>query len=111
MARCRWNGSAADFAQVTSPATIGHLVDRLAPAPKSAAARSLSRGESGSWAQSLPRMAAVLQRAGLPEVRVLLEYNPYQAGHARADVILAGVGSCGHDTYVVCELKQWSSCH
>ncbi len=55
-------------------------------------------------------MAAVLSRAGLPAVRVLLEYTPYQAGRARADVILAGVGALGRDTYVVVELKQWSGC-
>lgn len=109
MSNCRWHGSAREFQTATAADQIKQLVDFLASRAGSAPTRSLLRGESGSWAQSLPAMAAVLRKAELPDVRVLLEYRPYQAGNARADVVLAGVGPDGRATYVVIELKQWSA--
>ncbi len=109
-ARCRWHGTAADFIELCAPSNIDRLLQRLAPASALQREDAQRRGETGSWANSLPRIAKVLQRARLQSAYVLLEYNPYQQGNARVDVIVAGQSPAGQDVYVVVEIKQWSAC-
>lgn len=68
-----------------------------------------SPGERRSWARSLPVVAADLVDAGLSGVEMLMEYR-LPLTSKRADVVLAGVGAkTGEPTYVVVELKQWTS--
>jgi len=65
--------------------------------------------ESRSWRNSLPVLARDLRDAGLGAVEVLAEHRlPLSA--KRADVILAGTHPrTGSPSYVVVELKQWST--
>jgi DUF2075 family protein len=109
MSRCRWHGPAQDFINATEPAMIDRLVQRLATPGAFARADAERRGETGSWTQSLPRVAEVLKRAGLGNAHVILEYNPYQSGSARVDVIVAGLSPACKPTYAVIEVKQWSA--
>ncbi len=68
-----------------------------------------SPGELRSWSGSLPILAQDLVDAGLGKVEVLLEYR-LPLTSKRADVILAGRHPrTGAPSYVVVELKQWSS--
>ncbi|MEU5973423.1 DUF2075 domain-containing protein [Streptomyces sp. NPDC047315] len=61
------------------------------------------------WERSLPVLANVLTEAGLGEVEVLLEYE-LPLTSRQADAVLAGVHpQTGLPSYVVVELKQWSS--
>ncbi|MGY1601676.1 DNA/RNA helicase domain-containing protein [Geodermatophilus sp. SYSU D00815] len=108
MSRCRWHGSAQDFIDSTRVGTIDRLVERLAAPTAFARPDAHRRGETGSWTQSLPRVAKVLEDAGLERTHVLLEYNPYQSG-GRVDVIVAGYSPAGQRTYAVIEVKQWSA--
>ncbi|MEV6064479.1 hypothetical protein [Nocardia asteroides] len=65
--------------------------------------------EHRSWEASLPILAQDLVDAGLGQVEMMLEYKLPVAG-TRADVVLSGVDpQTGEDSYVVVELKQWSS--
>ncbi|GAA2073119.1 DUF2075 domain-containing protein [Streptomyces albiaxialis] len=68
-----------------------------------------SASEVRSWERSIPALANALNDAGLGQVEVLLEYG-LPLNSKRADAVLAGVhpGS-GMPSYVVVELKQWSS--
>lgn len=108
MSRCRWHGSVQDFIDSTRPTTVDRLVERLGGAGSFTRDDAHRRGETGSWTQSLPRVAALLRRAGLEGAHVILEYNPYQSGRARVDVIVAGLSPARRRTYVVLEVKQWS---
>ncbi|MFE5585391.1 DNA/RNA helicase domain-containing protein [Kitasatospora sp. NPDC056531] len=68
-----------------------------------------SPSEVRSWERSIPALTNALLDAGLGMVEVLLEYS-LPLNSKRADVILAGVHpSTGEPSYVVVELKQWSS--
>ncbi|SOD61069.1 hypothetical protein SAMN06297387_102485 [Streptomyces zhaozhouensis] len=65
--------------------------------------------EVRSWERSIPVLASALNDAGLGQVEVLLEYG-LPLTSKRADAILAGVHpETGLPSYVVVELKQWSS--
>lgn len=65
--------------------------------------------EANSWRQSLPRLLDVLLEAGLGDVHVFFEYQ-LPLTSKRADAVLAGVHpKTGEPSYVVVELKQWSS--
>ncbi|MGY1858071.1 DNA/RNA helicase domain-containing protein [Modestobacter sp. SYSU DS0290] len=109
MNRHRWQGSGQDFIDSTRRGTIDRLVEQIAPPTSFARAHAHRRGETGSWTNSLPRLADVLRRAQLDDVHVVLEYNPYQSGNARVDAVLAGWSPSGQATFVVVELKQWSA--
>ncbi|NSC23674.1 DUF2075 domain-containing protein [Streptomyces albus subsp. chlorinus] len=65
--------------------------------------------EVRSWERSIPLLASALTEAGLGQVEVLLEYG-LPLNSKRADAVLAGVHpETGLPSYVVVELKQWSS--
>lgn len=65
--------------------------------------------EARSWERSIPVLANALNEAGLDQVEVLLEYG-LPLNSRRADAVLAGVHpKTGEPSYVVVELKQWSS--
>lgn len=66
-------------------------------------------GELRSWRSSIPTLARDLCDAGLDQVDVILEHR-LPLSSKRADVILAGTHPrTGAPSYVVVELKQWSS--
>lgn len=68
-----------------------------------------SASEARSWERSIPALANALVEAGLDQVEVLLEYG-LPLNSKRADAVLAGVHpKTGEPSYVVVELKQWSS--
>ncbi|MFI0237268.1 DNA/RNA helicase domain-containing protein [Streptomyces sp. NPDC016845] len=65
--------------------------------------------EVRSWERSIPVLASALNDAGLEQVEVLLEYG-LPLSSKRADAVLAGVHpKTGLPSYVIVELKQWSS--
>lgn len=65
--------------------------------------------EIRSWERSLPVLRADLMDAGLGSVEVLIEYQ-LPLTSKRVDVVLAGHHpASGNPSYVVVELKQWSS--
>lgn len=65
--------------------------------------------EVRSWERSIPALASALNDAGLGQVEVLLEYG-LPLNSKRADAVLAGVHpKTGLPSYVIVELKQWSS--
>jgi hypothetical protein len=70
---------------------------------------SVSPGEAKSWEESLPILRRDLIDVGLGQVEMLIEYGlPYSS--KRIDVVLAGEHPrTGRSSYVVVELKQWSS--
>ncbi|MBV2152205.1 DUF2075 domain-containing protein [Kitasatospora sp. SUK 42] len=68
-----------------------------------------SSSEVRSWERSIPVLASALNDAGLGHVEMLLEYG-LPLNSKRADAVLAGVHPrTGLPSYVVVELKQWSS--
>ncbi|QUI33639.1 DUF2075 domain-containing protein [Streptomyces alfalfae] len=65
--------------------------------------------EVRSWERSIPVLASALNDAGLGQVEMLLEYG-LPLNSKRADAVLAGVHpETGLPSYVIVELKQWSS--
>ncbi|MFF3977380.1 DNA/RNA helicase domain-containing protein [Streptomyces sp. NPDC001828] len=65
--------------------------------------------EIRSWERSIPALANALTDAGLGRVEMLLEYG-LPLNSKRADAVLAGVHPhTGLPSYVIVELKQWSS--
>ncbi|WP_019204336.1 DUF2075 domain-containing protein [Tsukamurella sp. 1534] len=65
--------------------------------------------EQRAWSNSLPKLAADLRQGGLGDVEMLIEYK-LPLTSRRADVVLAGMHpGTGAPSYVVVELKQWSS--
>ena len=67
--------------------------------------------EMQSWRRSIPVIAQDLVDAGLADVEVILEYQ-LPLTSKRADVVLAGTNPrTGRPSYVVVELKQWTSAH
>lgn len=73
------------------------------------AGRRTSPSEMRSWRRSLPVLAQDLVDAGLGNVEVIVEYQ-LPLTSQRADVVLAGAHPVtGRSSFVVVELKQWSS--
>ncbi|GAA4048761.1 DUF2075 domain-containing protein [Streptomyces shaanxiensis] len=67
--------------------------------------------EIRSWERSLPALVNALIEAELDNVEVLVEYS-LPLTSKRADAILAGVHpATGEPSYVVVELKQWSTAY
>jgi hypothetical protein len=70
-----------------------------------------SAAEVRSWHRSLPVLAQDLIDAGLANVEVIVEYR-LPLTSQRADVVLAGVHPVTRrPSYVIVELKQWTSAH
>ncbi|ADG79157.1 AAA+ ATPase domain-containing protein OS=Tsukamurella paurometabola (strain ATCC 8368 / DSM/ CCUG 35730 / CIP 100753 / JCM 10117 / KCTC 9821 / NBRC 16120/ NCIMB 702349 / NCTC 13040) OX=521096 GN=Tpau_2554 PE=4 SV=1 [Tsukamurella paurometabola] len=70
---------------------------------------TVAEAEQRSWSNSLPKLAADLRQGGLGGVEMLIEYK-LPLSSRRADVVLAGIHPhTGEPSYVVVELKQWSS--
>lgn len=70
---------------------------------------TVAEAEQRSWSSSLPKLAADLRHGGLGGIEMLIEYK-LPLSSRRADVVLAGVHPrTGAPSYVVVELKQWSS--
>jgi len=68
-----------------------------------------SPGEQRSWSGSWPVLARDLKDAGLENVEVLLEHQ-LPLTSKRVDAIVSGTHpKTGHPSYLVVELKQWSS--
>jgi len=71
--------------------------------------RRPSEGERRAWTASIPVLANDLVDAGLSKIEILLEYQ-LPLTSKRADAVLAGVHPrTGKPSFVVVELKQWSS--
>lgn len=86
-----------------------HLADRIAEQMSIQTGRRPAASESRSWERSLPALRADLVSAGLDDVEMLIEYQ-LPLTSKRADVVLAGKHPrTGLPSYVVVELKQWSS--
>ncbi len=67
--------------------------------------------EIRSWERSLPALVNALIEADLDDVEVLVEYS-LPLTSKRADAVLAGVHPTTREpSYVVVELKQWSSAY
>ena len=102
----RYMQTASRFMEDTrSPSGMDLLVSQLRT--KKAGVEASLAGEEGSWRNSLPHMARVLETANRPDLWVMLEYRPFQAGNQRADVTLLGRKN-GKRAVLVVELKQWS---
>ncbi|CUU65398.1 DNA/RNA helicase domain-containing protein [Corynebacterium variabile] len=68
-----------------------------------------SPAERRSWENSIPELAKVLKLAGLEDVDVLLEQK-LPLNSKRVDAIIAGTSpATGLPSFIVVELKQWSS--
>jgi hypothetical protein len=73
--------------------------------------RRPAQAEIRSWERSLPALVNALIEADLDDVEVLVEYS-LPLTSKRADAVLAGVHpTTGEPSYVVVELKQWSSAY
>ncbi|MFI6433220.1 DNA/RNA helicase domain-containing protein [Rhodococcus oryzae] len=87
------------------------LAERLLEQMLFSTGRRASTAEQKSWSRSLPILARDLIEAGLGEVEMLIEYH-LPLTSQRADVVLAGTHpGTGAPSYVVVELKQWSSAY
>lgn len=65
--------------------------------------------EQRAWERSLPVLARDLVDAGLGDVEMLIEYQ-LPLSSKRIDAVLAGIHpKTGRPSYVLIELKQWSS--
>lgn len=95
-------------------ASIAHpdsLVEQLLEQMLFTTGRRASEAEQKSWGRSLPVFARDLVDLGLGDVEMLVEYH-LPLTSQRADVVLAGVHpEMGAPSYVVVELKQWSSAY
>ncbi len=98
--------SAAGFAAL---ALEGSLAVRVAEQMSHASGRRAGASEVRSWERSLPVLAQDLVQAGLDDVEVLVEHQ-LPLSSRRIDVVLAGLHPrTRRPSYVVVELKQWSS--
>ena len=89
-------------------ATDGTLVDRIVEQLRFGGGHGAGPSEKRSWERSLPVLAQDLVDAGLGSVEMLVEYQ-LPLSSKRVDVVLAGVNKRGDDSFIVVELKQWSS--
>ena len=86
MSTARYLDQASTFIEAAGPATLPTLIaGHLKHGTRQTDALRL-KGEDGSWTNSLPQLAAILDHAGLHNTWVALEYNPYQAGKIGRDV-------------------------
>lgn len=87
------------------------LVEQLLEAMLHKNGYRAGQAEQMSWRRSLPAFARTLADAGLGSVDMLIEYQMPLTSQ-RADVVLAGRHpKTGAPSFVVVELKQWSSAY
>ncbi|MEV5544399.1 DUF2075 domain-containing protein [Saccharopolyspora shandongensis] len=87
----------------------GTLVEHLNEQYLYTYGHKVTRSEARSWGASLTQLAQDLDDAGLGEVEFLAEFQ-MPLSSLRADVVLAGIHpASGRSSYVVVELKQWTS--
>lgn len=87
----------------------GQLAKLLTEQMKMRTGHFPSPAEQRSWENSLPVLAEDLRAAGLSEIEVLLEFQ-LPLTSRRIDVVLAGNHPVTKNpSYVIVELKQWSS--
>ncbi|SEF15332.1 DUF2075 domain-containing protein [Jiangella alba] len=87
----------------------GTLDVRIAEHVREQMGSRAQNSELRAWRRSLPVLAHDLVDAGLGGVELLVEYR-LPLTSKRADVIITGLHPLtGKDSYVVVELKQWSS--
>ena len=87
------------------------LVEQLLEAMLHKNGYRAGHAEQMSWRRSLPAFARTLVDAGLGSVDMLVEYQMPLTSQ-RADVVLAGRHpKTGAPSFVVVELKQWSSAY
>lgn len=76
---------------------------------RSTTGRRPSKSEANSWSHSIPALRSDLLSAGLGSVEMLIEHQ-LPLTSKRADVVLVGKDPrTGGPSYVVVELKQWST--
>ncbi|WP_432543004.1 DNA/RNA helicase domain-containing protein [Kineococcus sp. SYSU DK002] len=98
-------------AQLHEELPTGSVVEAMVEQMLHSAGYAPSPSEVASWRASLPVLVTDLVEADLGDVEVLLEHQ-LPLTSKRADVVLAGVHPrTGDASYVVVELKQWSSAH
>jgi hypothetical protein len=98
-------------AALAQAAATDSVAERLFEQILYQAGRRSAPAEVRSWKRSLPVLAQDLVDAGLSDVEVLVEYQ-LPLTSQRADVVLAGVHPDTQlPSYVVVELKQWTSAH
>ncbi|MFB9609909.1 DUF2075 domain-containing protein [Kutzneria kofuensis] len=100
------SGSVAELRQRMAEGT---LVRDLVRATGSWQPVNAETGEVGAWRKSLPALLDVMERAGLPDVQVVLEHRlPYSP--KRIDAVLCGLTpDTSEPSYMLVELKQWSA--
>lgn len=90
----------------TDPSTLSELMAQQA---HFRGLGGVNTAELNAWEASIPVLARVLSDAGLGAVPVLLEHQ-LPLISKRVDAVLAGTHpTTGEPSYVVIELKQWSS--
>ncbi|SMC87773.1 DUF2075 domain-containing protein [Pedobacter africanus] len=68
-----------------------------------------SRAEIASWKNSLCHVAGAMDRAGLKDLGIMLEYKLPLSGK-RVDVIICGTDHAQNKHAILVELKQWEEC-
>ncbi|ACU03151.1 DUF2075 domain-containing protein [Pedobacter heparinus] len=68
-----------------------------------------SKSEITSWKSSLCHLAELLDRAGLKDLGIMLEYKLPLSGK-RVDAILCGTDHAQNKQAILIELKQWEEC-
>lgn len=98
-------------AHVREKAEHGSLVAELSRSFRERIGYSASVSEQRAWERSLPVLLDDLAEAGLGGIEVLVEHQ-LPLTSKRADVVLCGRDpSHNGDTFLVVELKQWSSAY
>ena len=101
-----FRASAAGFAALALEGTLGV---RIAEQMHHLQGRRATESEQRSWERSLPVLANDLIQAGLDDVEVIVEHA-LPLSSKRIDVVLAGQHPrTRRPSYVVVELKQWST--
>jgi hypothetical protein len=99
-------GSSKDF---IDDSVHNRIADKLKSAYFASYRREASRGEIGSWRNSLRSISQVFDAGKLHDHGVLLEYE-LPMSSKRLDCIITGRNEMLRDNAVIIELKQWEAC-
>jgi DUF2075 family protein len=98
-----YEGTTQDFVGDT---TTNQIADKLQSGFEEYYGRRVNPRELASWRNSLQFLKNVVERAGLVDNTIILEYElPYSTN--RIDCILFGLGTNESENVVLLELKQW----